>query len=57
MLIPCYSKGNPDIPDEVYKAMYDKWRAEVEANEGHTGAVFGHKKAKKKVIVEMHKNV
>lgn len=48
MLIPCYSKGNPDIPDEVYKAMYDKWRAEVEANEGHTGAVFGHKKAQKK---------
>jgi len=25
MLIPVYSKGTPDIPDEVYEKVRNKW--------------------------------
>ncbi len=25
MLLPCYSKGNPDIPDQIYQKIKEKW--------------------------------
>ena len=40
LLIPVFSKGNPDIPQEVYDRMREKWRAEFEANTGYTNAAF-----------------
>lgn len=40
MLWPCFSKGNPDIPDEVYENVYKKWRKEFEENTGYTNAAF-----------------
>ncbi|MBR5308706.1 MAG: Gfo/Idh/MocA family oxidoreductase [Clostridia bacterium] len=48
MLVPCCSKGNADIPDEVYEESYKKWRAEFEANEGYTKAAFSQGNVKKK---------
>ena len=33
MLIPAYSKGNPEIPDEVYERMLKKWQKDFEAND------------------------
>ena len=40
MLIPVFSKGNPDIPKEVYDHMRKKWLEEFEANTGYTLAAF-----------------
>ena len=31
MLVPIYSKGNPDIPDEIYDNLRKKWEKECEA--------------------------
>ncbi len=48
MLLPTNVTGTPDIPDEVYKVMYNKWRAEFEADKGYTKAVFQQGSIKKK---------
>lgn len=30
MLLPCYSKGNPNIPDQVYQKIREKWEREFD---------------------------
>ena len=39
-LIPCYSKGNPYIPPEVYANMKAKFEEEFKADTGHVNAAF-----------------
>lgn len=41
MLLPTSVSGTPEIDDKVYKAMYDKWQADLKSNSGHTHAVLG----------------
>ncbi|MBQ4629987.1 MAG: Gfo/Idh/MocA family oxidoreductase [Clostridia bacterium] len=40
MLLPPCSTGVPDISDEVYKKMYDKWQAELQSDSGYIAAAF-----------------
>lgn len=40
MLIPSYSKGNPEIDPAVYARMYQMWREELENNTGYIKAQF-----------------
>lgn len=40
MLLPVYSKGNPEIPAEVYTRMRQKYLQEFEANTGYVNAAF-----------------
>ena len=40
MLIPSFSQGNPEIPQEIYEAMKQKYLAEFEADEGYVNAAF-----------------
>ena len=40
MLLPTLSKGTPDIPDEVYQKMYDKWQEELKSDTGYIADAF-----------------
>ncbi len=40
MLVPCFSKGNPEIPDEIYDIMREKYLAEFERNDGYVNAAL-----------------
>lgn len=40
MLLPVFSQGNPDIPDEVYAEMREKYIAEFESGTGYVNAAF-----------------
>lgn len=40
MYIPAFSKGNPDIPKEVYEAMKKKWDEEYKSGSGYVQAVY-----------------
>jgi len=44
MLLPTFSKGNPEIPDEVYAMMKQKWDDEYREGSGYVNAVYGDKK-------------
>ena len=39
-LIPSFSKGNPDIPDEVYDKMREKWLKELADDSGYVKSAF-----------------
>ena len=39
-LIPSFSKGNAEIPREVYDRMREKWLKEFEENSGYTRAAY-----------------
>ena len=39
-LLPCFSKGNPEIPQEIYDRMREKHAYEVATNTGRVKAVF-----------------
>lgn len=47
MWIPSFSKGNPDIPDEVYAEMKRRWREEFESDTGYTKMAFTQSSGKK----------
>lgn len=47
MLLPTFSKGTPDIPDEVYERVYKQWRQEFESDSGYTKAAFTQGQLKK----------
>ena len=40
MLVPSFSKGNPDIPDAVYSRMKELWDKEFESKTGYVYAAF-----------------
>lgn len=40
MLVPSFSKGNPDIPDAVYSHMKELWDKEFESKTGYVYAAF-----------------
>ena len=40
MLIPCFSKGNPDIPDAIYDLMREKFEKELESDSGYVHAAL-----------------
>lgn len=40
MLLPCFSKGDPEIPTEVYDRMREKYEYEMATNTGRVKAVF-----------------
>ena len=48
MLWPVFSKGNPDIPAEVYAEMKRKYEAELTADEGYIAMAFRQSSGKKK---------
>jgi hypothetical protein len=48
MLIPAFSKGNPDIPAEVYAEMKRKYEAEIAADTGYTAKAFRQSSGKDK---------
>ncbi len=48
MLWPTFSKGTPDIPQEVYDAMKAKYEAEFAADEGYIAMAFRQSSGKKK---------
>ncbi len=39
-LIPYFSKGNPDIPDELYEEMREKWLEDFKSDSGYTSRAF-----------------
>ena len=47
MLLPSFSLGTPQIPDEVYDRMREKYLAEFAADEGYVKAAF-HQSSEKK---------
>jgi hypothetical protein len=47
MLLPSFSLGTPEIPDEVYDRMREKYLAEFAADEGYVKAAF-HQSSEKK---------
>jgi len=48
MLVPSFSKGNPDIPDEIYRIMREKYLKDFEANTGYVKAALEQSSAAKK---------
>ncbi len=40
MLLPTMSTGTPEIGDEVYEAMKEKWRVEMDSDSGYVKAAF-----------------
>lgn len=47
MFIPSFSKGNPDIPPEIYESVKKKWEAEFKSGEGYTKAAFAQGRSPK----------
>jgi len=39
-LLPTFSKGTPEIPDEVYRRMYDQWQLDLVSDSGYTHAAM-----------------
>ena len=39
-LMPCFSKGNPDIPDEVYAKMLKQYEDDLKDPNSYISAVF-----------------
>ncbi len=40
MLLPTFSKGTPEIPDEVYQTMYTRWQDELKSGTGYIADAF-----------------
>ena len=40
MLQPTMSIGTPEIADEVYQLMYDKWQQDLHSDKGYTALAF-----------------
>ncbi len=40
MLLPTMSLGTPEIPEEVYQLMYDKWQQDLHSDDGYTALAF-----------------
>lgn len=47
-LIPAYSKGNPDIPDEIYDYLKMKWNEDLHSDTGYTHMAFHQGETPKK---------
>lgn len=47
MLLPTFSLGTPEIEDAVYEKMYQKWREDLESNDGYSNAAFTQGQKKK----------
>ncbi len=48
MLIPAFSKGEPEIPQEVYTKMYDEWKKDFVSDSGYTNLAFTQGSSKNK---------
>lgn len=48
MLLPTCKGGTPDIPDEVYEAVKEKWLRNTESDGGYREAAFSQSSVKKK---------
>ena len=48
MLLPTMSTGTPEIGDEVYEAMKEKWREEMDSDSGYVKAAFQQGEGAKK---------
>ena len=40
MYVPPFSKGEAEIPDEIYKLMYKKWQEDLVSDSGYTNDAF-----------------
>ena len=40
MLLPTMSIGTPEISDEIYQLMYDKWQQDLHSDNGYTALAF-----------------